>query len=249
MNLILPHNRRKNFSGHGASGGDPYWSDVVLLGHCEGTDGGTSFTDSSSVGRTITAVGNVHTEADQFKWGSTSAQGDGSGDKLTVVDHADFRLGGGTAFTVEMWVRLDSLAATNVLFGRSTGLSGWRSNDGIHYLLFTSGSVCYWQFWTSGSSPTTISASISGSSANTWYHTAVSYDGTTQELYWDGSRLGTSTSAFNNPGTSSYTVAVGGSGVSSHSFAGYIDDFRITNGTGRYTGATITVPTESFPDS
>ena len=243
--------RRASHGGHGASGDtDPNWSDVVLLCHCEGTDEGTTFTDDSDSAHSLTAVGNANTEADQYKWGSTSAQGDGFGDKITAPDGTDFRFTtSGGAYTIEMWVRLNSLAATNVYFGRSTGVSGWRSGDGIHYLLFSQSSTMYYQFWTSGTSPNTVSGSISGKSANTWYHIAASYDGTTHELYFDGTRLGTSTATLNNPGTSSYTVAFGGSGVSGHTFSGYIDDVRVTNGTGRYTGATITVPTGPFPDS
>lgn len=248
MNLILP-NRRKFHGGHGAAGGDPNWSDVVLLCHCEGADEGTTFTDDSNSAHSLTAVGNANTEADQYKWGSTSAQGDGNGDKITAPDGTDFRVTSSTPYTIEMWVRLNSLAATNVMFGRSTGVSGWRATDGIHYLLFSASSTMYYQFWTTGTSPNTISGSISGKSANTWYHVAISFNGTTHELYFDGTRLGISNATLNNPGTSGYTVAFGGSGVFSHSFAGYIDDVRFTNGTGRYTGATITVPTGPFPDS
>ena len=53
-------NRRKNFRPSGSDGpSDPYWSSVVLLLHCDGTNGSTTFTDSSSSNKTATANGNA----------------------------------------------------------------------------------------------------------------------------------------------------------------------------------------------
>jgi len=63
---------------------DQYYSDVSLLLHMNGTDGSTTFTDSSSGNRTVTGNGNAAISTDQFKFGGSSYEGDGSGDAKSV---------------------------------------------------------------------------------------------------------------------------------------------------------------------
>ena len=233
---------------------DPNFSDVVLLLHMDGSQGGTTFTDSSNSNHTVTAVGNANTETTIKKFGTASLEEDGNGDYLSFSDSADFDLGlnagyGAEPFTVEFWVRLTNTSAVNVFFGKGGGIAGWNSSNGHQYNMFTESSTLYFQWWTSGTSPNTISASLSslGWSANTWYHVAIAFDGTTTEVYFNGSRFGTSTAAYNEP--SSATVFRVGANAAGYSVYGYMDDFRITKGSSRYTGATITVPSASFPDS
>jgi len=47
---------------------DSDYSDVSLLLHMNGTDGSTTFTDSSSATHTVTTVGNAAISTDQFKF-------------------------------------------------------------------------------------------------------------------------------------------------------------------------------------
>ena len=236
---------------------DPYFNNVVLLLHMDGSQGGTTFTDSSNSNHTVTAVGNANTETTIKKFGTASLEEDGNGDYLSFSYSVDypFDLGLSVAyspaepFTVEFWARLTNTSATNVFFGKGGGIAGWNSSNGHQYTMFTESSTLYFQWWTSGTSPNTISASLSslGWSANTWYHVAIAFDGTTTEVYFNGSRFGTSTAAYNEP--SSATVFRVGANAAGYSVYGYMDDFRITKGSSRYTGATITVPSASFPDS
>jgi len=233
---------------------DPYFSNVVLLLHMDGANGGTSFPDNSNSAHTVTAVGNANTNTSVKKFGTASLQEDGNGDYLSIPDSSDFDIGLGDAygndpFTVEFWIYLTNTSAVNVFFGKGGGTAGWNSTTGHQYTMFTESSTFYWQWWTSGTSPNTISASLAslGWSANTWYHVAVSYDGTTTEVYFNGSRVNTSTAVYNKP-SSSNAFRVGAN-PAGYSVYGYMDDFRITKGVGRYTGSTLTIPTAAFPNS
>ena len=233
---------------------DPYWSNVVLLLHMDGANGGTSFTDNSNSAHTVTAVGNANTNTSVKKFGTASYQGDGSGDYLSFSDSADWDIGVGDAytneaFTVEFFANLNSTAGTQMFFGLGGGTAGWNSTTGFQYIFFIQSSTLYFQWWTSGTSPNTISASISslGLGTGTWYHFAVAYDGTTTEAYFNGSRFGsTSTANYNEP-SSATTFRVAGA-TPFYTMNGYMDEFRITKGVARYSGATITVPTKAFPD-
>ena len=234
---------------------DPDFADVVLLLHMDGANGGTSFPDSSNSAHTATAVGNANTSTSVKKFGTASYKGDGSGDYLSFSDSADFDIGlpvgySNEPFTVEFFANLNSTGGTQMFFGKGGGSASWNSSTGFQYIFFIQSSTLYFQWWTSGTSPNTISASISslGLSTGTWYHFAIAYDGTTTEAYFNGSRFGsTSTADYNEP-SSATDFRVGGA-TPFYYLDGYIDEFRITKGSSRYTGTTLTVPTAAFPNS
>jgi hypothetical protein len=95
-------------------------SEVLLLLHCDGTDGSTTFTDSSpTTPHTVTAVGNAQIDTADKKFGTAAGLFDGTGDWLTIPDNADFDLSGGT-WTIDMWVNVDSLAAERGLYSQGT---------------------------------------------------------------------------------------------------------------------------------
>ena len=81
---------------------------------------------------------------------------------------------------------------------------------------------------------------------STWHHVAVSRTGNNTRLFVDGTQQAIYTSAYTIPSTA--TVATIGTGVvGTYPFNGYIDDFRLTKGIGRYT-ANFTPPTAAFPN-
>lgn len=218
----------------------------------DGSDEGTTYTDSSSKNHTITANGNANTETSIKKFGTASHEGDGTGDYLSIPDSADWDIGigggyGSALFTLEGWIRSSDITKSSndvCGFGASGRphqwlLRGHYDNGGTQYL--------DWQWW-NGTSFSNISDTLTNLSfsQDTWYHVAVSYDGTTTSFYFNGSRVGTSTDAYAS--RSSNIMRVGGADNGS-SWHGYIDDFRITKGVSRYSGATITIPTAAFPDS
>ena len=78
-------------------------ANTVLLMHMDGTNGGTTFTDSSTTPHTVTANGGANTSTAQFKFGTASCHMDGTGDYLTIPDSPDWNLDGD--YTIEMWIR------------------------------------------------------------------------------------------------------------------------------------------------
>jgi hypothetical protein len=220
---------------------EQYFANVKLLLHCDGSDASTTFTDNSSLAHTVTANGNAQIDTAQSKWGGASGLFDGTGDYLTVPDHADLILTSGD-WTVECWLRLNSLAANAIIMQRAVG-------TGIYP----------WQFWFDSS---TAKFGFRGfnTSANTefdllssvvttgvWYHLAGVRDGNTMRFFLDGVSQGTDTVSIALATTSSTSLSIGAANTGSTSFNGWIDDVRITKGTARYT-ANFTPPTAAFPN-
>ena len=87
--------------------GDPNFANVTLLLHSDGTSGSTTFTDNSNSSRTITASGNAQIDTTIKKFGSGSAEFDGTNSKLTISGNP---LGSGD-FTIEFGCTLKVLVA------------------------------------------------------------------------------------------------------------------------------------------
>jgi hypothetical protein len=226
-------NAKKTVGGGGGgivTGGDPYYSAVSLLLPMDGTNGSTTFTDSSLNGLTVTAVGNTQISTSQSKYGGASAYFDGTGDYLSLT--GGMPSGSGTAFTIECWIRLDAFS-----FYRSIT----RTAGGLDILVRPDGSISCDQ-----TSVTSIASSAAGVIiADTWYHVAVTRDTSNNyKLFINGTQMGSGTNSFSV--TAATTIGYSAAGPTSY-FKGYIDDFRATNAL-RYTSA-FTPPTQAHPNA
>lgn len=232
--------------GGGGGGGDEYFANVSSLLHFDGSDASTTFTDVT--GKTWSVVSNAQLDTAQFKFGTASYLGDGSGDAITTPAHTDFDMGSGD-FCIEFWLRPAATLVDDWLCGQSdsgnTGAStsfNMRkySDDKIYASVYT------------GSVQTQIISSTT-LAANTWYHVAFTRNGTagvTLRLFIDGTQRASAAYA-GTVNTSTNQLAIGKNGENTfgpNSYSGWIDDFRITKGVARYT-ANFTPPTEAFPDS
>ncbi|MCU0938909.1 MAG: LamG domain-containing protein [Burkholderiaceae bacterium] len=216
---------------------DPYWSDVKLLLHLNGSNGSTTFTDSSASAHTVAANNGAQLTTSDFAFGGASATFDGVNDVAqTVPASADFDLFAGD-FTLEWWAKYAGTAFN----GGMVELNYNATNRGNVSVVF--GNVDFYSEQ-AGSGSTKISAAAPSTGA--WHHFALTKSGTTFELWFDGASAGTSTTT-QYPSGSNMTAFVGASGVGNF-YAGLIDDVRITKGTARYTGA-FTPPSSQFPDS
>jgi hypothetical protein len=222
--------------------GDSNWSSVSLLLHCDGADGSTTFTDSSSYARTITAVGTANISTTTPRWGTGAALIDVSGERLTAATAAELHLSTGD-FTIELWFRREvsgagmlinySVSAGSTyawtLFNNSgNGLTFWAANDaGADIVTLTGGST----------------------SINTWHHVAVTRAGSSWRMFLDGTQVGSTvtSSASIRPSASGYILAMGAYPNGGTRITGRLDDIRITAGVARYT-ASFTAPTAAFPD-
>ena len=103
---------------------DPNFSSVSLLLHMEGSNGSTTFIDSSSNALTVTANGNAKITTSTFKFGSGSADFDGAGDYLSTPSSSLFDFGAGSLFTVECFVRFSSAVSggTGIFSQRIAGV-------------------------------------------------------------------------------------------------------------------------------
>jgi hypothetical protein len=227
-----------------AGGGvtDPYFSDVSLLLHGDGTNGSTTFVDSSSNNFTVTPSGNAQISTAQSKFGGASMLFDGNGDYLSVADNAGFDFGAGN-FTIEFWTNPSGFGTYNVVAAQWPNSGASSSNSFV--VETVTNSTLY--FYAVTSSLSIVGATGPALTQGQWQHIAIVRSGNSILFFKDG--ILTSTTAFNvtlNNPTSDVTVggAVAGAGW----WNGYIDDLRITKGVARYT-ANFTPPTAAFPDS
>lgn len=229
----LDEAHRYKRSGSWPISGDIHFLSVSLLLHCDGSNGSTTFTDSSSQNNAVTANGNASIATDN-KFGGGSATFDGTGDYLSVSDDGDFDFGTGD-FTVEMWIKR---------VGGKTLCAGSASGDWM-FATDTSGQDLGFgrnlQAWDLVSSGLTYGSG--------WNHVAACRSGTTLRLFLNGDVVATNASNTHNYNASALWIGarVSGGGAGEF-FDGNIDELRITKGVARYTAA-FTAPTSPFPDS
>jgi hypothetical protein len=210
--------------------GDPFFEDVLLLLHMNGTDGGTTFTDSSRFARTVTRSG-ATTSKTHRKFGDASMSVT-SFQSVSVPASTDFGLAGDD-FTVEAWVR------PTLVNGRH-GIADFGSSN--HFIFEVSDASKFRVFLWNGGGFTIISGATTVV-ANAWYHVAVTRSGTTLKLWVNGVEEASAGSA-TGPPSSSYGVRIGATAAGQ--FVGFTDEFRITR-QARYT-ETFSVPVKPFPD-
>ena len=150
-------------------------------------------------------------------------------------DDSEFAFGAG-AFTHEFWVKplTASLTGTRHIFDTRTS-----GTDTAGRVYLENGAVRY----AVGSSDI-VTSGLTTLSANTWHHVAIVRSSTSTDgikLYIDGVERGTGTDATTY---AAKPMEIGCAFNSGNAFAGYIDEFRVSN-TNRYTAA-FDVPTGLF---
>lgn len=223
---------------------DPYSDNVSLLMYMSGSNGSTTFIDSSLSSLTLTPYGNVQISTSQSKFGGSSASFDGNGDYITIPTGAHTNFGTGD-FTIECWFRVNDLNGNCGIFGWQANQSG---SDPIVRLGVLSGVV---NFAYRGGAYTSAPGLNSQSSINVnqWYHVAVCRNNNVMRLYLDGvlqeEHTPSSPATLNAP-FSANIGAIPFDGSAQWFFNGYIDDLRVTKGIGRYT-SNFTPPSTTLP--
>lgn len=217
---------------------DPYFSSVSLLLHMNGSNGGTRFTDSGYAPKVMTANGSAAISTTQSKFGAASGLFDGSTSSLSTPASADFSLSTGD-FTAEGWLYPTALGASGAtqrvflsLGSNALTLAVW--NNGLRVAKADVANV--------------LDAASSSVVVNQWFHFAVTRSSGTLRIFINGTLAASTTysTALDRTTGNAFVGAYYTTGASS--FAGHIDELRVTKGVARYTSA-FTPPTAAFPDT
>jgi len=214
-----------------------------LLLHCDGANNATTITDDGNTTHTVTATGDAKLKTSQKKFGSASCYFDGTGDYLSVPDHADWNFGA-AEFTIDFWVRFDDVAADQGIFQQ------WE--DASNYV------SCFWDY-----SADTLEFKYAGAgaggavalsgawepAANTWYHIAAvrgwGADTDDWALCVNGASIDTDTDtdAWDDLAAAFEIGMAEGDTVL---LRGYIDEFRVVKGSAMWE-ANFAPPTKQYP--
>ena len=200
------------------------------------TTAGTDIIDSSASAHTITAAGDAQVDTDQAKFGTGSVLFDGTGDYLTIPDHADFDLSGGI-FTIDFWVRT-TIGTIQTIYCQYTDASN-RMVVGINAL----GAV-YAQVVTGGSATVTLQSDTGAIVNSKWSHVAVVENGNSWYLSAGGVLVdsGTDTDRALNYTSSVYIGTYYNGATYSSPFAGHLDEIRVVNGEAMFPTGVFTPP-------
>ena len=202
-----------------------------------------NFTNASifdQTGKTnIDTVGNAQLDTSVKKFGTASAEFDGTGDRL-VISNYDMAPIGTQSFTVECFVYVTDVSNYRCIY--SAGF-------GIQIYIWTDSKVQLYIGNAAGGYDVSGFQSTSTISTNTWTHIAVVRDSSnsTLTIFINGTASGQTSVTTDIPkltGASDYSYVIGAYSNGSYSFSGYIDEMRITN-KARYT-SNFTAPTEEF---
>jgi hypothetical protein len=231
---------------------NPTFANVSLLLHMDGSNGSTTFTDSSTNAFTVTANGNAQISTAQSKYGGASGLFDGAGDYLDLAANTAFDFGTGD-FTVEFWYRSTATPAgfARVIAPRTStnpasgGLQIWHASSTANGAVTDAIELAQ-----TGGTGVTASTKTAISDSN-WHHIAFSRQGTTVRAYFDGvcKDVKADNNNYTRGGTEGIRIA-GLASLAANTFVnGYIDDLRITKGVAIYTKPSYTPPAAAFPDS
>jgi hypothetical protein len=196
---------------------DWFWNNTVLE-----IKGGSSlpFIDETGL-HTLTAIGGATVSTSTKKNGVGSLAFNGSSDYLNVSTSSQLSLGT-SDFTIEAWIYTTSLSTYRDICA-CRGATG--TSFGFNFTITPTGALTAYAAGTMFTTGNLIAA-------NTWYHVALSKSGGYLRVFVNGSIVA-NVADVNNYSNNTWTIGSYNGG--GEYFAGYIDDFRITKGVGRYT--------------
>lgn len=205
---------------------DPNFSLVSALLHCDGTNGSTSFPDSSSNSLAITVSGTVQVTSTNPEFGNGCASYANSGGlafPFSTNGPVDLSTGD---WTIEFWMN------PGVQVGGQGAIL--YTSDGQFSLYYNKGNSDFsGQIGGAGAGPV-VNSLLQGN----WYAIALVCASSKLTTYINGVRFGSSLN-MGTRGTQSAPLNIGNDG--SQPFTGSIDEVRITKGLALYSGASYVV--------
>lgn len=219
------------------TGNDQY---TKLLLHGDQVGSLSTYLDSSEQEGTVTASGSVNGTTTQSVFGGSSFAFDGTGDLLTIADNPRLELGSND-FMIEARVRFSAFDRGYITMKEQTA-----STDFILFDYNNTNSNLSFQHKSAGSWVVNAASGSWTASLNTWYHLSCIRKGYRFRFYVDGVQKGSdvfdSDAIVDNTGA----WAIGGSPSDSVSTNGYLDEIRMTIGTGRKPATSFTIPTTAY---
>lgn len=214
-------------------------ANTVLMLHCDGTNGSTTFTDSETTPKTATAVGNVQISTAQGKFGGASCLFDGTGDYITFVDSVDWYFGTGD-FTIDLWFRVPSGAG-------GKGIVSQLADSSNEWRLFFNPSVPYTEFdqYAGGTLNVNFNTFPAAMPIDTWIHYEVSKSSNVYREFINGVQEAGSVTDSDAINDLSGLLRIGFAGSSTVYMNGYLDEIRISKGVARHT-ANFTPETTAY---
>ena len=239
----------------GTTVGDVHFPKVKWLSPFDGSNGATTTTDSSNSNLSLTIQGSSEISTAQSKFGGSSLYVTNSNAEGVYASAAGSTINLTGDFTVEYWFRrVQVTLADNMVLGPLYGANSTTNPTGY------SGLLIGYYYSSVSTSQALLYSSSNGSSWNVaqnvqmgtgslgtvgqWVHMALVRSGTTWSYYVDGTRTYTGTLGSDTLATPGSYIILGKSwGSGTNNAEGYYDDFRITQGLARYSGASFTPPT------
>jgi hypothetical protein len=211
-------------------------ANTLLLIHCDGGDvltAHTVFRDDNGVGRAAKSVvyrGNEQIDNAQSKFGGTSVYLDGQWDSPRVYMNGSWP----SNLTIECWFRPTDVT-DKFLWSTRTANNTLAAGEMQAYIT----AVSKLQI----NLGSTVMTSTTTFATNTWYHVAVTKDGSSWKLWVNGTNEVSFTSAAS---VSGFDLIIGNTieAFEFISYQGWIDEFRVSD-TARYS-ATFTPATTAF---
>jgi hypothetical protein len=234
------------------SNGQPISSAVTLLLHCEGPNGSMNIQDSSPYQNSVTSYNYAQlSTANSVLGGSSLYLPNGGTAYVQSAITVNNNLGTGD-FTIEFWfnwsgVYSSSGGANQRIMSNSTAswaantwIIGWdnASSNGTARIGFAAYNI---------NTTTVIYITKTVPVANTWYHFALTRQGTSFYVFLNGilenTYTGVSTAV--DDASTSRVINIGGYPGDSQYWYGYMDEVRITKGIARYTSS-FALPTRMY---
>ena len=178
-------------------------------------------TDSSGNGNNGSLVGNAFTNSTGRFGNALHLDGDGDYANLPASNSLIENTG---AWTISLWLNTKSIASADL----GNRILTIRNASGLSATAFALGGENKLQFFYRDTSGTGTTQNITTISTNTWYHYAVTYNGTTSKIYINGQLNHTNSESI--VGASSDTARIGASPTASAQFFnGSLDEILILN--------------------
>jgi hypothetical protein len=201
-------------------------NNTILMLHCDGTNGSTSFVDSSPSAHTVTANGDAQVSTAQSKFGGASGYlPDGSRDYLTATtDNLNFT----GNLTVDGWFLYNSAASNEYPTLIANG-QGWTSGN-IAIQVDAQANLHKLQVVIYDYSPSTFLVSSSSVDDDAWHHFALVRDGENLNLFIDGDLEASIVYADEMDfGLNGFIIGQALFSPSNSGFTGYLDELRVSN--------------------